>query len=110
MKKLIILALLVLPLTSLGQENQWTQEELKVLEKFSLNKEDHRGLVLSQNDNNCHLQAASIKEGIESFFKSVEMRDLTVVCISSLDPTQNDKTMDLKQVVQLYLESKNNTK
>lgn len=110
MKKLIILALLVLPMTSLGQENEWTQEELNVLEKFSLNKDDRRGLVLTQNGSNCNLIATNIVEGIESFFNLVEMRDITVVCIDGLDSELNNNTLGLKGIIELYIESKNNSK
>ena len=82
MKYLLLLMLACSAFSAYSQKEEWTKAQTEILEKFGLNKDDHRGVILQSQDNS----ETSIKTALESFFISESLSDMkTYEVIPSLN-------------------------
>ncbi len=103
MKKLLILAITLLPLTSLAQQSEWTDKELRVIETFDLQTNDIRGVIFTKDDYACDIEVKSEKEAILAFFQPEIRKDLTRICVKEFDDEFVDRVLGIHDVVKLYL-------
>lgn len=103
MKKLFIVALILLPIASLAQESQWTKQELKVLESFGLQTNDIRGVIFTEDTYQCDVEAKTEKEAILAYLQPEGRKDIIRVCTTEFDENYTDRILDIHQVIQLYI-------
>lgn len=89
------------------QSPVWTSEQLTVLEKYGLSRDDNRGVVFYfSKAPECKVEKNTIEEALEAFFTTGVRRDITEICIlnSDEDKSLGGLTLDIYQIVNLYLE------
>lgn len=94
-------------LFSFGFSQEWSKEQLQLLDNYGLEKSDHRGLVLSTNLSDCE-NALSIEKAIIQFFISDIRKDITTLCIIADSENISDRPMDLYEVTTLYIKITDN--
>lgn len=106
MRIYLLLMFCILSINSFAQE--WTKEQLEVIEEFSLDQKDHRGVVFNNyNESNCSSNHFSTTEdAIISFFTTTIKRDVTTYCIDELGNEVAGKTHGLKEIIEIYLTAK----
>jgi len=93
---------LLLSVSLFSQE--WTTDELLVLENFGLSKDDHRGLIFNpMGEEGCLLSYPNPNDALISFFTTTIKRDITTYCIETSEGINYYEIMDIHQLVQIYL-------
>ena len=105
MKYLLLLSLSLIMYNVNAQD--WTTEELEVLEHYNLNQNDHRGFVFKQSSPDCLESYSNITDGIESIFQTLKMQDVNEICIEEENNQYFNKVIDIHSLVELYLSLKN---
>lgn len=100
MKYLILTGLCLV--CTFGYAQNWSNEQIALLDKYSIEKTDHRGLVLSTNSTDCQ-NTSSIEDAILKFFTSDVRKDITTLCISSDPENISGPILDLFEITTLYL-------
>lgn len=100
MKYLILTGLCLI--CTFGYSQNWSKEQIALIDKYGLEKTDHRGLVLSTNAFDCQ-KISSIEEAIINFFTSDIRKDITTLCISSDSENITGTTLNLFEITTLYL-------
>jgi hypothetical protein len=90
-------------LFSFGFSQEWTKEQLQLLDYYGLEKSDHRGLVLSTNLSDCE-NAVSVEKAIIQFFTTDLRKDIITLCIISDPENISGHTLDLFEVTALYIQ------
>jgi hypothetical protein len=104
MRVVIFYLFTLLSASIFGQDN-WKQEELDVLERYGLETNDPRGIVLNPSGSDCPDGAyPDIKSAIETFFTATLKKDLSTFCIAGLkEELIVGEPLDIHRIVQLYL-------
>jgi hypothetical protein len=102
MKNLILAGFcLIVSFFSFGQE--WTAEQEAVLEKYALEKTDHRGLILLNNlSSGEDIHFDSLSQGLEYFLSSKEKKDLLILKIDDLPDSLLNVPMGIFEVTKIY--------
>lgn len=102
MKQLLFSTFLLLSVSLFSQE--WTADELLVLENFGLSKDDHRGLIFNPlGEEGCIQSYSNPKDAIISFFTTTIKRDITTYCVETSEEINYYEVMNLHQLVHIYL-------
>ena len=99
MKLYILIFFLVMEYTCFSQSH-WSSKEIEILNKYSLDSNDHRGVILKGSEN-----APLLKTVIEAFFSMSSKSDLTELLVR-LDKNRDDyldKPLDIHQLITLYI-------
>ena len=107
MKNLVLILLAFFPILSFGQDQNWNQEQLQVLNEFNLDKNDHRGVIFTATSSQCDLSEENLEKGAIYFFKTDSKKDLIKICVAEIGSLYADRPMGLKEVIDLYLEQIN---
>lgn len=89
---------------SVCQEKSWTQEELNVLEKYGLDKQDHRGVEIVYEG--CESYFDSEILGFEAFYSSSDRKkDITKICVkdNGVRLVDNGTLLSVHESISLYL-------
>lgn len=107
-----LFTLMVFTIMSFGalcQDVNWTNEHVEILNKYGLEQNDHRGIILYfQEDLPCDQKAITVNEAIEEFLSAQSKKDIYTFCISN-DPEMNKyngQPLDLYQIVSLFIAKK----
>jgi outer membrane lipoprotein-sorting protein len=108
MKKLSLIMLVLLPLASYGQQN-WLPEEIKVLNEFDINQEDHRGIVFT-NELVGSKKFENLKEAVIFFLEDKTPLDLQYYTVQDFQKQEdyNGKILGLHELIQLHLKLEGN--
>jgi hypothetical protein len=94
---------------ALCQNVNWTAGHIEILNKYGLEQNDHRGIILYfQEDVLCDQKVMTVDEAIEQFLSTQSKKDIYTFCISA-DPEMNKyngQPLDLYQIVSLFIEKK----
>ena len=101
MKTILIAIVALFSINSFAQE--WTSEQLEVIEKYHLSEKDHRGIIFTADNYGCDVEADSQLDAIESFFAPDVRKDIITVCISGEEKDYYNKPLGLKEVIDIYL-------
>lgn len=105
--KLIIFFLLIFSVTN-SYAQVWTEQELKIVEEFSLDIKDHRGVIFyNSEEGSCTELYESLDQAIVDFFMKTVKRDITKICVSQIDDSLVGVSLDIRELIQLYLTTKN---
>ena len=100
--KTILLAIVTLfSINSFAQE--WTSDQLEVIEKYSLSEKDNRGIIFTADNYGCDVEVNSQLQAIESFFTPDIRKDIITACISGEEKDYYNKPLGLKEVIDIYL-------
>ena len=99
---------------SFSQEKNWSEKQIKLLEKHQISKNDHRGVIFISNDcsNNEIIKSTdySIKsnneyDAINTFLNTNKFQDLTYIFVEKMkDESLCGKTLDIWEVTNFYLQ------
>jgi len=111
MRKLLLTLLILVLVSGLNKSfaQDWTSEQISILDQFGLEKNDIRGIVFTQSGTNpCNQEVSTVKEALELFLNAQVKRDITTFCISELnsDLITFEQPLDIFQIVSLYIETK----
>lgn len=104
--KNFILAGICIILTSFCFSQEWSNEQIQVLDKYGLTQEDPRGIVFyTGQDEDCTNFQESVSKAIESFFKAEMKSDLIYFCVPEIlnRDIVKGQPMDLNKIVSVYL-------
>lgn len=102
MKQFLIATFLILSANVYSQE--WTTDELFVLEYFGLSKDDHRGIIFQPlGEEGCLQSHSNSKDAFTSFFTTTIKRDITIYCLDTNEEIKYYEVIDLHQMVKIYL-------
>jgi hypothetical protein len=101
MKPTLFAIAILFSLNSLGQE--WTSEQLEVIEKYDLSEKDNRGIIFTSDSYGCDVEASSQLEAIEAFFTPDIRKDLITVCVSGEPKDYYNKPLGVKEVIDIYI-------
>lgn len=101
MKYLLLLMLACSAFSAYSQKEEWTKYQTEILEKFGLNKDDHRGVILQSQGNS----EISIKTALESFFTSESLSDIKTyeVIPSPNNEAYLNRPLSIFEITKLYL-------
>lgn len=94
-------------LNSLSQDVDWTEQHLEIINKYGLEKNDHRGIVfIFQQEISCDTEYSTVHLAIEAYLESISKKDLTSYCITDDEKfiNYNGQPLDLFQIVSIYLQ------
>lgn len=105
--KNIILAGFCLILSSFCfSQDLWKSEEIEVLNRFGLDKNDPRGIIFYSNGDCVDGNFPEIKSAVEAFLQGSIKKDLSNYCIIELKQKELiGIPLDIHQIVQLYLQN-----
>jgi hypothetical protein len=108
--KNFILAGICMIISTFCFSQDWTSEQEAVLEKFALDKNDHRGLILTNHDpQNEYPHFSTLSQGLEFFMNLKEKRDLITINIDDLPVSLVNSTISVYEVTKLYNELTQNS-
>lgn len=108
MMKLLLILLLSFFVAERAFTQEWEQTELEIIETFSLEINDHRGVIFNTFDpltcNSKHFE--NVHDAILDFFTSSVKSDLTNYCVDTLDDSIMEIPLSLHDLVKVYLSQK----
>ena len=99
------LTLAIFLLSTIGYSQEWSKEQIDVLDKYELVKTDHRGIHFSANENE-KLSFSTLNEALEHFLTLKINTDLLTVYVQSF-PTGlelKEKSIGIKAIVEAYIQ------
>ena len=104
MKNRIFLAFLFAIVSSLSFAQDWSNEQAGIIKEFNLYENDHRGVIFINSGSECDEQAESPIDAAKIFFEPQIRKDLMKICVEGLDQKYMDHPLELREVIDLYLE------
>lgn len=109
MKILILLIFVTISYISFGQDN-WSKEQIQVLDKYGLTQDDPRGIVFyTGQDEDCTSNQENVLMAIEAFFNAELKIDLIYYCVPEIlnKDIVKGQPMDMFKIVSIYLDEIN---
>ena len=99
------LTLAILLLSTIGYSQEWSKEQIDVLDKYELVQTDHRGIHFS-SDVNEKLSFPTLIEALEYFLTLKVNTDLLTVYVQSypIGLEFKEKSIGIKAIVEAYIQ------
>jgi len=83
----------------------WTNEELEIIQEFDLSQTDNRGIILVKAGDQCNSVVPTILDAIKLYFVPDVRVDIITICITdfNLEEKYYNSPLGMKEVVELYL-------
>lgn len=104
MQKILLLFFLLSGTICFSQDS-WSAEQIELISKFGISKDDHRGVTIFIDDNQqCELKYKTIQDAVNGFLGSNVKKDIVTICIldNSNLTSISGRTLDLFQLTNLY--------
>ncbi len=100
------LTLAILLLSTIGYSQEWSKEQIDVLDKYELVQTDHRGIHFSTDENE-NLSFPTLNEALEYFLTLKKANtDLLTVYVQSypIGIKLKEKSIGIKAIVETYIQ------
>ncbi len=104
----IIISLMMLIPSTFSFAQSWTPQQMKILNKFNLSEDDHRGVVFTEG-NDCDKHFENTVSALLDYFQPKIRQDLIYFCVQGeIKKEYLGKRMGLRELVSIYIEEKEN--
>ena len=100
----LILSIICLFTATISFSQEWTPKEKAVLTKYSLTKNDHRGIEFSSDSSN-ELHFPTLQKALEYFLENKNVIDLISIYVDEYPENQQLKgaVIGIKEIVDHYI-------